>query len=1294
MRTLRHGEEIAQLVRNEFRTLDPRELLRKEPGALLGVGAAAAAVLAALEIKTIFDLATSRVFEDAAKLSAAGVDSKSPLAQLGTAPADMVRETHSAGKKIDEVRFLPIDVLQAIPALQVPAVKKALDVEIVRDLALYPPYRAARRIVDCLFFPENAADFDPEAPSDLVPKSGEYPTERVQYTTLLMDEIKLRGNTAIVDLEGEVFHPIALDKLAQLKAGFQHVAYGALLTFNQSWYATAVTLGHLLHSTALAPGESTRMAVIDWSRKSRSGQTEVISEVDDLTNDMSQNRSISEVTQAVANEAQGGFSSTNTASKSSQSGEAAAGDFSAPLGGLFGGPSGSVASSSSRASSSSHADSYSSSWGHRDIGSTMMQNINDRTHQHAHSSRSRRAAVVKEVSQSEHEEVSTRVLTNYNHMHALTVQYYEVVQIYRVEVTLTRADRVVFIPLELTDFSKEDTIRTFRAVLARAALMPDIRDALRNLDVIEVEPDRTTRFSAFGKSIGNYLRDTIARRRWSPALVGDAAADAETRAADTKPVRSKAQGRALKIQVSDIRPAIEVANEHLWAGAQISRLANLLDRVVLRPDSSAMFLPTDVFVEKAVVSGNGNLKVVFYKRTGARVEGTPPAAIALADLSRIAVRGSDAKNEVSASITLTLSRNGVRFPLELPAVQIAPGTQGETRVVQLKPGGVNTNLKHHLASNRLHYSQAIFRSLDSAQIATLLAGFGVRLGDRLVPVSQVVDPRPIRFIGNYLAFRMNSDVRFDREWRTWLEGRGVVVGSTTQDIVPLGTGGTFAEAVLGRFNCAEKLDITRFWNWQDSPIPIQPTEIAAIQTGSRQSTEDVQPGQLSNPIINITQPASLPDPVGTAAALAAIQNGNMFRDMSGLQATVGLAQAALQATAAGAANAAQQAGTNQQNQLQATTERQRIAADMIKDLARTAVSAYTGTPVGGGSSLPPSNHSQDGAKVNYFDKMKEPATSGGTPSSNGAGPVTPAQGGASTPGGSIAGNGSNGSMVPVGSGYSQNPGILAATWGDIQPPSHILDRVLDMADSATSSPQPTKRWWPHLDEKTVFDRIDELKKSPNAITQGALGLCGEATFIRHITQRDPNLFESFATSLWGGGQGFIGNLQIDPDSDLRNADYPAIVAKRGSNTPPIPPQADWMILSALRDSQNEILDYEGTPEENFADGSDFSERVKWYEKSGLYTSVKGDSDTSLAHLKTITKTTKNHVSLRIDVALIQPGSSGKHVIALESALNIDEPNDKVTFDYWTWGESSVKTCTTTVTALKANYLGAIIAEFA
>jgi hypothetical protein len=162
----------------------------------------------------------------------------------------------------------------------------------------------------------------------------------------------------------------------------------------------------------------------------------------------------------------------------------------------------------------------------------------------------------------------------------------------------------------------------------------------------------------------------------------------------------------------------------------------------------------------------------------------------------------------------------------------------------------------------------------------------------------------------HVAPNRDSILDEEREWAEWLADHGVSFDHTKEDLVPLPSGGVFAEAVLGRYNSAEKLDITRFWNWQDSSIPLQAPEITAIQTGSRGTTEDLKSGQFSQPLVNIVNPTSLPDPIGMGAILTAISNGNMFRDMSGLAATIGLAQAGLQATSEGAGRAGAQAGAN------------------------------------------------------------------------------------------------------------------------------------------------------------------------------------------------------------------------------------------------------------------------------------------------------------------------------------------------------------------------------------------------
>ena len=54
------------------------------------------------------------------------------------------------------------------------------------------------------------------------------------------------------------------------------------------------------------------------------------------------------------------------------------------------------------------------------------------------SSRNRRASAVSEVSEAGRVEQSTRVVANFNHMHALSIQYYEVVQTFRVTTSVSQ----------------------------------------------------------------------------------------------------------------------------------------------------------------------------------------------------------------------------------------------------------------------------------------------------------------------------------------------------------------------------------------------------------------------------------------------------------------------------------------------------------------------------------------------------------------------------------------------------------------------------------------------------------------------------------------------------------------------------------------------------------------------------------------------------------------------------------------------------------------------------------------
>src|SRR5262249_43330648 len=154
------------------------------------------------------------------------------------------------------------------------------------------------------------------------------------------------------------------------------------------------------------------------------------------------------------------------------------------------------------------------------------------------------------------------------------------------------------------------------------------------------------------------------------------------------------------------------------------------------------------------------------------------------------------------------------------------------------------------------------------------------------PLADQVEPNPLAVAGNFLVLRPpagdTQGARVDAndiKWGGLLRQRSLTIDQRGDPLVPNPPGGVFAAAAVGRSNCAEKLDITRFWNWQDSPIPLAPPEIAPVSTGSRATAEDLKPGQLSTPVLNITTPTALPEPAGLTAALNTLASGSMFRDM-------------------------------------------------------------------------------------------------------------------------------------------------------------------------------------------------------------------------------------------------------------------------------------------------------------------------------------------------------------------------------------------------------------------------------
>lgn len=965
--------QLKNYIRTESSTLSLRELLQASPIVLLSVSAEAEQQLQTLEIFSVFDLAMSRVFDAARRLTGAS-DGPSDLLQFGSVPADLVDIAAIVGKPLDQVQFEPIQVLDGIGSHNGPALESALHLKTIRDLALWPPYQNARTILTAVFDPEALPGVDPEAPADLIPRSGEYPTDRSLYQTFVLIDAPGSDTT---DLEKA--GPILLTTPTQ---GFSQPAIGASLTYAQEWFSQGVALGQLLHSVALAPGESTRLAVIDYERRTSGSVTEAVDQTERLSNSILQNRAVSEITDAVATESQEGFSRTKSNSRSSLSGAAVGGGGPLILGGGASGSSG----------NRTRATTVSTSEGRREVSTHLQQNIQNSTQQNAASARSRRAATITETSLQESETISTRTVTNYNHMHALSVQYYEVVQLYRTELRLQRAEGCLFIPMQVFDFSDETVVFRFREILIAAALNDVARELLASADGnVVVSPAFTPAMTILGGS--DELQDPQeARDRARRRAIASAKRQSLFKLAQFNGALTGFRGNDRPFQMS---ASVSLANIG-WSDP-----AERLQNIVLVSDDDS----------EVTVTNNG---------TGLPTGGVNPdlgAPVLLSQLREIRLEYLQDDNEPYAlPITLTFRLSGNRTAA-LPFDCVLLQGRSRSTLLRIQTPSTVGSVVPHLQENALYYSQQIWLNADSHLIVMLLASFQFR-GKSVI---DYIDPVPVTVLGNMLGFVWHDED--DEEFAAWKKEH-VNLAKVDFDLVSVPTGGIFAEAVLGRFNSAEKLDLTRFWNWQDSPIPILPPEISAIQAGQHQPADVPQTGRLDQPIVNIVNPPTLPDPSTVAGTLSALGNGALFRDMSGLIQTIALAQAGLQAASQDALGGASLAGTNLAN----------VAALQGKalDAVIAVAGVLSGVPGIGALGRAPggANVSTAGGAVNLGKELDAipPGTGGG---STGQAPNPPpfdlggGGTGGSGGGGASPGNSSGPTTVPDGSGT-----IFASTAGN------------------------------------------------------------------------------------------------------------------------------------------------------------------------------------------------------------------------------------------------------------------------
>ena len=98
--------------------------------------------------------------------------------------------------------------------------------------------------------------------------------------------------------------------------------------------------------------------------------------------------------------------------------------------------------------------------------------------------RAQRSTVIQTVSQGERVAVTTESVANYNHCHAMTVEYFEVLRHLLVRQRIVDVQECLFLPLQMTRFDRAKALRwrnTLKAVVSERGLKAGF-DALERID--------------------------------------------------------------------------------------------------------------------------------------------------------------------------------------------------------------------------------------------------------------------------------------------------------------------------------------------------------------------------------------------------------------------------------------------------------------------------------------------------------------------------------------------------------------------------------------------------------------------------------------------------------------------------------------------------------------------------------------------------------------------------------------------------------------------------------------------
>jgi hypothetical protein len=708
---------------------------------------------------------------------------------------------------------------------------------------------------------------------------------------------------------------------------------GYVLRLAQRWTFQGLALGDLVYSLPLAPGEQQQVAVFERTDTASVFESETLSESQAQQQIALADTSTNATFNSAFDEAASGGSSFSTHSDTSSWGV----NFLVAAGG----------------GGSSDSNGVSNSWmqGQRDAAENAAQTTHSAAENQASARRTAARTGMRLASSSESEQVTTKTITNHNHLHALTMQYWEVQRLYDVRTVVEDLDFVCLVPMQIVRFMPPGqplTVGDPGALTAsRQAVLNRYAAIIKHIDVLatalprgfqkglatlrQFAGDPSAKVEPFGGAAEDVIQFTLlgtfipGEELWINAVTAMGTRVGPAKLAPTGGAFNLPDNqfqseddvlgalRLLRLVQRQFTGALALPptlDRTQVVGFEITRAFRQIDYTLASPALQNLQQISGVFGGTAT-----DWAANFFAAQGPALS-VPPVTVHLnpsqlerelggpmvfqfiANIEEFDASGNQlptGKGETYANDNLF----GVTLPptpYPVPALQLAPMLRyNEILTIEM--------MAQHVVRNTTRYSKAVWASLTDEERAILLDQYtigvppnGIADASQMIPLLDCVQNKVLGFFGNsmILPFSIPQSVTdainqqqvaadvdqqppaFDpvqiKQSLLAYQQQSFV---SPQSIIALPTRGVLGEAVLGHCPSGEKLDLTRFWNWQDSPsdtapmispvtLPTTTPSIAATLTAP--STLGQLPSLINNVLTAPSPDTSLLKAMGQAAA--------------------------------------------------------------------------------------------------------------------------------------------------------------------------------------------------------------------------------------------------------------------------------------------------------------------------------------------------------------------------------------------------------------------------------------------